>query len=210
MKKISFFIAAAAASLMASCAGDDKGKVVAEQVIKEPALTAPFRFHKAIEVKPGLTFDVLSWGRGSESSGSFLILRSDSTHLEYRSTEGKLDGRVEDAWNMDMDSDGNPEIFIQSKGEGEGSYLNLYVYEFNNSGSAQPLKFPELTAATRKLYRGMDSVYVKDGKLRRDFPLFGESDPAGKPSAGKKQVEYSLRNNTFTIKEVENDTTRSK
>lgn len=163
----------------------------------------PFKFYKSVEVKPGLTYDVVSWGRGSETSGGYLILRSDSTRLQYRSTAGALDGKVIDAWNMDMDSDGDPEIFIQAEGKGEGSHLTMYVYEFNDSGSSRTLRFPDLSSATMEAYRGQDSVYIEDGALMREFPLFQETDNSNKPTGGKKIIEYTLRNNSFNVREIE-------
>ena len=56
-------------SLFNSCTSDNKTAVVKEQKPDSVKLPAPFRFHKAVEVKPGLTLDVVSWGRGSESVG---------------------------------------------------------------------------------------------------------------------------------------------
>lgn len=162
----------------------------------------PFRYHKAIEVKPGLTLDVVSWGRGSDSVGGYLILRSDSTHLEYRSVSGELDGRITDVWDMDLDSDGNPELYIQAKGKGEGSYMNLYVYEFNSSGSSQKIPFPELSSSLKKGYKGNDSVYVKEGKLMREFPLVSSEDTTAKSTAEIRKLEYSLRNNSLHVREL--------
>lgn len=174
-------------------------------VISDKTVQLPFRFHKEIEVKPGLTFDVLSWGRGSETSGAYLILRSDSTHLQYRSTTGELDGKLLDAWNMDMDSDGNPEIFLQAEGVGEGSHLNMYVYEFNDAGSGQKITFPSLSGSSKKGYKGEDSLYVKDGKLMREFPVYDESDTTNLKSSEKRILEYNLRNNSLSVKEIEKD-----
>ncbi len=165
-------------------------------------LPEPFRFHKALEVKPGLTFDVVSWGRGAEMTGAFLILRSDSTHFKYRSTTDELEGKIIDAWNMDMDSDGYPEIFIQAQGEEKKEYLKMYVYEFNNDGSAQKLRFPEL-ASSKKNYFGKDSIYIIESKLRREFPLFEEADTSALNPTGKKVIEYSLRGNSFSVHEIE-------
>lgn len=177
--------------------------------VSDKKVQPPFRFHKEIEVKPGLTFDVVSWGRGSETSGAYLILRSDSTHLEYRSTSGELDGKLLDAWNMDMDSDGNPEIFLQAEGVGEGSHLNMYVYEFNDAGSGQKITFPSLSGSLKKGYKGQDSVYIKDGKLMREFPVYGESDTTSSKSTEKRILEYSLRNNSLSVRKIEKDTDES-
>ncbi len=192
----------------ACTSGDDKPAVV--QPAPEKKIMDPFRFHQAIEVKPGLTFDVLSWGRGSTESGAYLILRSDSTNLKYRSVTGELDGRVTDAWNMDMDSDGNPEIFIQAEGEGEGSHLTMYIYEFSDNGSGQKLTFPGLSSSSKKGYKGQDSLYIKDGRLRREFPVYEEKDAPNKPTGGKKLLEYRLRNNSFVVQDITEEEKESK
>ena len=190
---------------LSSCSSGDEKSVTVKPSAPVKRINEPFRFHQAIEVKPGLTFDVLSWGRGSNTSGAYLILRSDSTNLNYRSTTGELDGKIIDAWNMDMDSDGNPEIFIQAEGEGEGSHLTMYIYEFNSSGSGQKLTFPGLSSSSKKGYKGQDSMFIKDGKLMRQFPVYEEKDQPNKPSGGKKLLEYRLRNNSFIVKEVKDE-----
>ncbi|HEY0897409.1 MAG TPA: hypothetical protein VGE15_12705 [Sphingobacteriaceae bacterium] len=192
----------------ACSSGDDRPAAV--QAAPEKKIMDPFRFHQAIEVKPGLTFDVLSWGRGSAETGAYLILRSDSSNLKYRSVTGELDGRIVDAWNMDMDSDGNPEIFIQAEGEGEGSHLTMYIYEFNDSGSGQKLTFPGLSSSSKKGYKGQDSIFVRDGKLRREFPVYEEKDAPNKPTGGKKRLEYRLRNNSFIVQEIKEEAQETK
>lgn len=198
-------------SLFNSCTSENKSTGVKEQKPDSVKLTAPFRFHRAVEVKPGLTLDVVSWGRGSESVGGYLILRSDSTHLNYRSISGELDGKMVDVWNMDMDSDGNPELFIQAQGEGEGSHLTMYVYEFSDNGSSRKITFPNLGSSSKRGYKGGDSLYVKDDKLYREFPIVDSEEPSGnKPVATKKVLEYGIRNNSFTVNEVESDTTEKK
>jgi len=165
----------------------------------------PFRFHKAIEVNPGLTLDIVSWGRGSNSVGGYLILRSDSTRLSYRSVAGELDGKIVDAWDMDLDTDGNPELYIQAKGEGKGSYLNMYIYEYSEAGSNQQIRFPELSSSLKEGYRGNDSVYIKEGKLMREFPFYDKSDSAGKAAGDIRKVEYTLRNNSLQFKEIKEE-----
>lgn len=190
------------AILVGSCTTEDKKPVISNKP-EVRKIMEPFRYHKAIEVKPGLTLDVVSWGRGSNSVGGYMILRSDSTHLNYRSISDELDGKIVDAWDMDLDSDGNPELYIQAKGEGEGSYLTMYIYEFNDSGSNQQIRFPELSSSLKKGYKGNDSVYVKDGKLMRQFPLFHSDDTTGKASGEIRKLEYSLRSNSLSVKEVE-------
>jgi hypothetical protein len=191
--------------VFSACNQDNKGNVDALKP-QPKKLFEPFRFHKAIEVKPGLTLDVVSWGRGSTSVGAYLILRSDSSHLKYKSISGELDGKIVDVWNMDMDADGNPELFIQSKGEGEGSYLNMYVYEFNSTGSAQEIPFPNLSGKTKKGYKGGDSLYIKEDDLMREFPVVNEDDTSKvKTPPEKKVLKYRLRGNSFSVEEVKEE-----
>lgn len=192
------------ASVLISCTGEEKKQTE----VKKPEsrkIMEPFRFHKAIEVKPGLTLDVLSWGRGSSSAGGYLILRSDSTHMNYRSESGELDGKIVDVWDMDLDSDGNPELYIQAKGEGKGSYLNMYIYEYSEGGSNQKIPFPELSSSLKEGYRGNDSVYIKEGKLMREFPVFDKKDSTSAATGGIRKMEYTLRSNRLQFKEIKPD-----
>jgi len=200
-------LAASLLTALASCNNNEAPKQATAPAVAQPKLPQPFRFHKAIEVKPGLTFDVLSWGRGAKYVGAYMILRSDSAKAVYKSTTDELDGEIKDVWNMDIDSDGNPEIFIQVQGGDKDAdqYLTMHIYEFTEGGSQQKLRFPDLTSATKKSYRGKDSVYVKDGDLFREFPLYEEADTAGVNPTGKKMLQYILRGNNFSVKEIKQD-----
>lgn len=206
MKSIKLFSGLFFASvMMVSCSSEEPQKAVSLK--PEPAkIMAPFRFHKAVEVKPGLTLDVLSWGRGTDSIGGYLILRSDSSHYSYRSITGELKGKMVDSWGMDLDTDGNPEIFIQAVSAENKGGLNMYVYEYNDGGSGQQLRFPELSSSTKEGYQGGDSLYIKEGKLIREFQIRVEEDSSKTSVQKVKKLEYSLRNNSFQVKEVKEET----
>jgi hypothetical protein len=167
---------------------------------------APFRFHKLIEVSPGQSYDVLSWGRGAVDAGSFMILHSDSSAIKYTTTTGDLDGVIVDAFNADMDVDGNPEILIQAKSKDTTNYASIYAFEFNNN-KANKLDFPRLNNSQRKGYRGNDNFYIRDGKFMREFPIYSGSGKDAKPTGAKRQLEYSLRSNEFTVKQLSKDST---
>jgi hypothetical protein len=175
-------------------------------VAKKPDFADPFRFHKLIEVSPGEDYDVLSWGRGSTAQGSFLILHSDSSGKKYTTTTGDLDGAIVDVYNSDMDLDGNPEILIQAKAKDTAKYATIYAFEFNN-GRANRLDFPKLTSSQRKGYHGDDNFYIKEGKFMRDFPIY---DKDAKPTGQKRVLEYGLRGNNFTVKQLSTDSTDNK
>jgi hypothetical protein len=89
---------------------------------EKPAVMQPFRFHKAIEVSPGQTYDVLSWGRGATQDRLALCygpaLRFGS-RMKYTTTTGDLDGTITDVYQLPIwILDGNPEILIPVEGEG--------------------------------------------------------------------------------------------
>ncbi|XHR97571.1 hypothetical protein ACFJIV_13445 [Mucilaginibacter sp. UC70_90] len=198
----------AISALIAGCGGADNKKPAASPAPKKPELMAPFRFHKLIEVSPGQSYDVLSWGRGSEEAGAFMILHSDSSAIKYTATTGDLDGAIIDVYNSDMDVDGNPEILIQAKSKDTTNYTSIYAFEFNdNNSKPNKLDFPRLTSSQRKGYRGNDNFYIRDGKLMREFPIFSGTGKEAKPSGAKRQLEYGLRGNEFTVKQLSKDST---
>jgi hypothetical protein len=199
-----FLFISAVCVLMAGCGSGDTKPATNHNVVTKPAVMQPFRYHKEIEVSPGQTYDVLSWGRGSTQTGAFAILHSDSSQMKYTTTTGDLDGTITDVYNADMDVDGHPEILIQSKGKDTVNYAKIYAYEFNNN-DADKLDFPKLTSSQKKGYRGNDNFYIKEGKLIREFPIYDGNDASAKPTGQKRQLEYSLRSNNFTVKQLSTD-----
>jgi len=199
-----YVYAASVCILLAACGNDPKPASVAVAVPDAPALTEPFRYHKAIEVSPGQTYDVLSWGRGSKTDGSFMILHSDSAGVKYTTTTGDLDGAISDVYNSDMDTDGNPEILIQAKDQDTVNYAKVYAFEFNNN-NANKLDFPKLTGSQKKGYRGNDNFYIKDGLLIREFPIYSSNDSLAKPTGAKRVLQYGLRSNSFSVTQLSKD-----
>ncbi|MEN0053454.1 MAG: hypothetical protein AAGC65_07280 [Mucilaginibacter sp.] len=193
-------------TVIAGCSGNETKTAVSTPVAKKPDLMPPFRFHKMIEVSPGQSYDILSWGRGSVDAGSFLILHSDSSGIQYTTTTGDLDGSIVDVYNADMDVDGNPEILIQAKSKDTTRYTSIYAFEFNNN-KANKLDFPRLNSDYRKGYRGGDNFYIRDGKLIREFPIYSGSGKDATATGAKRQLEYGLRGNEFTVKQLSKDST---
>lgn len=194
--------------IAAGCAHEAPKPATVPAIANKPALMGPFRFHKLIEVSPGNDFDVLSWGRGSKDVGSFEILHSDSSEMKYTTTTGDLEGSIIDVYNSDMDLDGNPEILIQAKAKDTSNYAIIYAFEFNNS-RANKLDFPKLTSKQRKGYRGNDNFYIQDGKFMREFPVYDENGKDAKPTGQKRLLQYSLRNNDFTVQTISKDSTNT-
>ena len=186
--------------MLMSCANEDKNIVSKKTVVAK--IMAPFRAHQKIEVGPGLIFDVVSWGRGADSTSSVLILKSDSLKNNfYVASTDNLDGKLSEVFNTDMDIDGNPEVIVVYKKNDKYHSAEVLCYEFLKD--ANKIRFPELSSKVKKAYRGNDNFYVKEGKLFREISLYDEDDKEGKKAIGKKIVRYGLEGNNFTVNEVE-------
>lgn len=155
----------------------------------------PFPFYKAIEIKPGFNFEVLSWGKGVDTLGGYLLLMSDSIKNNYKSISVERKGVVLDAWNMDLDNDGNPELYIQFVVRKNVNDVN--VYEFANN-SFDKINFPGLNSV--KGYEGNDQFFVKNGELFRSVPIVNID--SGKTTTLVKTLKYNLRGNSFSSSEV--------
>ncbi|WP_412469213.1 hypothetical protein [Pedobacter sp. KLB.chiD] len=153
----------------------------------------PFRFYKDIEVKPGLNFEIVSWGKGVDSIGGYQILMSDSIHNHYRSAAIDRKGIITDAWNMDLDNDGNPELYVQLLSKKNVSDLNVFEYA---GGNFNKISFPALNVSQKKGYAGNDKFFIKNGDLFRSFPVKDSTETI------TKTYQYKLSGNSFSTSEV--------
>jgi len=183
-----------AVSIVVVACGDSEKPASIEQKVVETKAPNPFPFYKSIEIKPGYYFEVLSWGKGVDSIGGFLILMSDSLKNNYKSISVERAGIITDAWNMDLDNDGNPEIYIQTLVRKNVADVN--VYEFNNDFNK--ISFPGIS--TMKGYQGDDKFFVKNGDLFRSVPTV-QTD-SGKTTTLVKTLKYRLSGNSFSSSEV--------
>ncbi|MBS7563770.1 hypothetical protein KHS38_05085 [Mucilaginibacter sp. Bleaf8] len=201
-------LATATACNSSNDAGEQKAAASGKAAAKAPALMSPFRYHKAIEVAPGQYYDVMSWGRGTDSVGAFQILRSDSTEKKFTTTTGDLEGRIVDVLNLDMDTDGDPEIFIHTQVADTTHKAVVFGFEYNGDRARQ-LDFPKLTRSQRKGYRGNDSFFIKEGKLMREFNVYDEDDTTNAKPVQKRLIAYDLRGNSINGEQVSTDSTQT-
>jgi hypothetical protein len=161
----------------------------------------PFPFYKNIAVRPGLDFEVVSWGKGIDSVGAYMILMSDSSKSKYESISVEREGIIRDAWNMDLDNDGNPELYIEIMTN--KNQFDLNVYEFSGNDFRR-IRFPSLPDRLKKVYNGGDRFTMKEGDLYRSFPVATPRDSTEK-AGDLKVVKYSLSGNTFSVSEVQEE-----
>jgi hypothetical protein len=195
------FLLAGSLLFLLSCAQENPPKETSSggETAKAQKQPNPFPFYKNISVRPGLNFEVLSWGKGVDSLGGYLILMSDSTKNDYKSVSDEREGVITDAWNMDLDNDGNPEVYIELKSKKNA--LDLNVYEYSRNGF-QKITFPGLSSRMKKVYTGNDKFFMKNGDLFRSFPVINAEDTTQKTS-GVKVIQYKLNGNSFSVDEVE-------
>lgn len=179
-----------------ACTNDEKVTSTTNQSANSKTTNPnPFPFYKAIEIKPGFNFEVLSWGKGVDTLGGYLLLMSDSTKNNYKSISIERKGVILDAWNMDLDNDGNAELYIQFLVRKNVNDVN--VYEFANN-SFDKISFPGLNSV--KGYEGNDQFFVKNGELFRSVPIV--TTDSGKTTTLVKTLKYNLRGNSFSTSEV--------
>jgi hypothetical protein len=194
--KLSFF-ALASVLFIAACTNDEKLPNVTKVDVPAKS-TNPFPFYKSIEIKPGYHFEVLSWGKGVDTLGGYLLLMSDSLKNNYKSLSVERKGIIADAWNMDLDNDGNPELYIQYLVRKNVNDLNVYEY---NNGSFDKISFPGLKDNLKKGYEGNDKFFVKNGDLFRSVPVVS-IDSNKTATTLIKTIKYKLSGNSFSTSEV--------
>jgi hypothetical protein len=182
--------------ILAGCGSDEPATVAKVEDVKVKSGN-PFPFYRSIEIKPGYHFEIVSWGKGVDSVGGYLLLMSDSVKNNYKSLSVERKGIITDAWNMDLDNDGNPELYIQYVVRKNVNDIN--VYEFN-SNSFDKISFPGLNSSLKKGFQGNDKFFVKNGDLFRSVPIV--LTDSGKTSTLVKILNYRLSGNSFSTKEV--------
>lgn len=189
----------AAMLLLAGACGDTEKITEVSQTDSVQQKKDQFVFHKDLSIRPGINFEVVSWGKGVDSVGGYLILMSDSLRNNYKSLSNERKGIITDAWNLDMDNDGNPEIYIELLSK--TNVLDLNVYEYSG-GSFNKITFPPLSSSQKKNYAGNDKFVIKDGDLYRTFPVVNPSDSSVKADS-LKTIKYRFSGNSFSSSVVE-------
>ncbi len=187
-----------AAIAITSCSDGTKEKLNASMLPAETVKKDQFSFYKDIQIRPGINFEVVSWGKGVDSVGGYLVLLSDSLRNNYKSLSNERKGIITDAWNMDLDNDGNPEIYIQLLNNKNVSDLNVFEY---SGGSFNKITFPGLNSNMKKIYGGNDKYVIKEGDLYRTFPIVNPRDTTEK-AGDIKRIKYSLSGNSFSTSVV--------
>ncbi|WP_449439397.1 hypothetical protein [Pedobacter steynii] len=123
---------------------------------------------------------------------------SDSLKSNYKSFSNERNGIITDAWNMDLDNDGNPEIYIELLSKKNVHDLNVFEY---SDGNFNKITFPALSDRAKKTYGGNDKFVIKNGDLFRTYPIVNSKDSTEKDGS-LKTLQYRLSGNSFSISEI--------
>lgn len=137
----------------------------------------------------GIRFGVIASGEGSQQQPT---ITTAGARRSIPVIHQLLDGVVVGAEVADLNSNGQPEIYVYVQGSGSGSYGELVGYALNNGLSLTPITLLELSGALSKGYQGHDRFRVVEGCLLRRFPLYRTGDSNARPSGGERQICYKL------------------
>lgn len=147
---------------------------------------AAFRTSESLQ---GVTFAVTSSGEGSQQQLSMTATGPKGPFTPIRKT---VDGRVMGAEVADLNSNGEPEIYVFVQGAGSGSYGDVVAYAVSNN-TLLPISLKGLSGAMAKGYMGHDSFAVVENCLVRRFPIYNANDSNAKATGGQRQICYKLK-----------------
>jgi hypothetical protein len=101
----------------------------------------------------------------------------------------------------DLDEDGYDELFIVTKASGPGYFLDILGVTSLEDKTFGEIQVPETTYEDTEKnekfsgYLGNDSIFIKDNKIMRLFPVYKSSDYNSLPKGGRRMITYSLKRN---------------
>lgn len=147
-------------------------------------------FHKTLSLQ-GISFEVHSSGEGSQQQ---LTITPRGGRRSIQPISQTVDGQVVGAEVGDLNSNGQPEIYVYVQGAGSGSYGQLVAYAVINGDQLSPIHLQELSGAPAKGYQGHDQFSLVESCLVRRFPIYKPGDSNAKATGGLRQICYKLRN----------------
>lgn len=149
-------------------------------------LAAPYQ--KTLQLQ-GVTFKVQATGEGSTQQ---LTVEAERDGKPLDKKKLALDGAVMGAEVEDLNSDGQPELFVYTQSAGSGSYGSVWAWSVSRRGSLLPIRLGAMNSRDSSGYRGHDRFAVVENNLVRRFPIYLPGDTNARPTGGTRQVTYRL------------------
>lgn len=150
------------------------------------ALAAPYQNTLQLQ---GVTFKVQATGEGSTQQ---LTIEAERDGKPLAEKKLALDGTVVGAEVEDLNSDGQPELFVYTQSAGSGSYGSVWAWSVSRRGGLLPIRLGAMNSKDSSGYRGHDRFAVVENNLVRRFPIYLPGDTNARPTGGTRQVTYKL------------------
>jgi hypothetical protein len=149
-------------------------------------LAAPYQNTLQLQ---GVTFKVQATGEGSTQQ---LTIEAERDGKPLAEKKLALDGTVVRAEVEDLNSDGQPEVFVYTQSAGSGSYGSVWAWSVSRRGGLLPIRLGAMNSKDSSGYRGHDRFAVVENNLVRRFPIYLPGDTNARPTGGTRQVTYKL------------------
>jgi len=145
----------------------------------------------------GKSIQLISDKKGSSLS-DFTIVTNDFPN----STESIHIKDSDPLWEVvieDLDANGYDEIYLITKSAGSGSYSSVFGLASNQDLSLTTIYLADISESDVQPngafygYMGHDSIYFKNNRMHRKYPVYNEGDPNCCPTGGDKTLSYSLK-----------------
>lgn len=150
------------------------------------ALAAPFSRSLSLQ---GVTYSVEARGEGSMQQ---LTVQARRNGKPFATVKEEIEGRVIGAEVEDLNSDGQPDLFVYVESAGSGSFGTVRAWTSSPAGNLLPIHMQEMGAKEASGYMGHDRYAVVETRLVRRFPVYRPGDSNSKPTGGTRQVSYKL------------------
>lgn len=150
------------------------------------AFAAPYQ--KTLELQ-GVTFKVQTTGEGSTKQ---LTVEAERNGQPLAVKKLALDGEVVGAEVEDLNSDGQPELFVYGQSAGSGSYGSVWAWSASRRGGLLPIRLGAMSSKDSSGYLGHDRFAVVETSLVRRFPIYLPGDTNARPTGGTREVTYKL------------------
>ena len=105
-----------------------------------------------------------------------------------------IKGRVVKAEIDDLNNDNYPDLVVYIFSGSNAEFGTVYVFASEENKSISPFGLPDamLDGKLKIGYKGYDQFTLIQGRLLREYPIYKDGDAKGKPTGGKRIVQYSV------------------
>jgi len=128
------------------------------------------------------------------AEGNSVTISPVGFRIDQNNAMFQIQGRVQKAMTDDFNDDGYPDLVLCIYSGANGEIGTVAGISSVANKSFVPIYFPDifLDPKLRDGYKGYDEFYSLTGTLLRKFPIYLTADTPGKPTGGKRTVQYKV------------------